>query len=136
MTDEEETPRQRPLHAWLDRVRRTRSGSLTLKIAVGVLGTAVIALGIVLIPFPGPGWAIVLAGLAILALEFHWAHRLFTFTKRQLTRWLDWIKRRHWTVRVLIGAAGLVFVACVIWASVYVSFDVNLWTEISRRLGH
>ncbi|HEY1180396.1 MAG TPA: TIGR02611 family protein [Phytomonospora sp.] len=123
------------LHARLDRVRRTRSGRLTLKVVIGVVGFAVMALGFVLIPFPGPGWAIVLAGLAILALEFAWAHRLFTFTKRQLTRWLHWVGRQHWTVKFLIGLAGLVFVACVVWASVWFSFDVNLYTEIAGWIG-
>lgn len=123
------------LHGRLDRIRRTRSGRLTLKVVIGVVGFAVIALGIVLIPFPGPGWAIVLAGLAILALEYAWAHHLFTFTKRQLTRWLHWIGRQHWTVKFLIGLAGLVFVACVIWASAWFSFDVNLYTEITHWIG-
>lgn len=117
------------IHAWLERVRRTRSGRLTLKVVIGVLGFAVIALGIVLIPFPGPGWAIVLAGLGILALEYAWAHNLFAFTKRQLTRWVKWIGRQHWAVKFLIGLAGMVFVACVVWASVWMSFDVNLFTE-------
>ncbi|MEV0650460.1 TIGR02611 family protein [Phytomonospora sp. NPDC050363] len=123
------------IHGRLDRVRRTRSGRLTLKIVIGIAGFAVMALGFVLIPFPGPGWAIVLAGLAILALEFAWAHRLFTFTKHQLTRWLHWVGRQHWTVKFLIGLAGLIFVGCVVWLSVWMSFDINLVTEVTRHLG-
>lgn len=137
-TEAPEPERKTPwsgLHARLDRVRRTRSGRLTLKVVIGFVGFAVMGLGFVLIPFPGPGWAIVLAGLAILALEFAWAHRLFTFTKRQLTRWLHWVGRQHWAVKFLIGLAGLVFVACVIWASVWLSFDVNLYTEITGWIG-
>ena len=35
-----------------------------------------LAVGILAIPYPGPGWAIVFLGLAILATEFEWAHRL------------------------------------------------------------
>ena len=43
---------------------------LVRKVAVGIAGGAVVVTGIVLIPLPGPGTLIVLAGLAILGTEF------------------------------------------------------------------
>jgi uncharacterized protein (TIGR02611 family) len=43
---------------------------------VFVLGFTVVAVGIALIPLPGPGWAIVFAGFAILATEFEFAERV------------------------------------------------------------
>lgn len=43
---------------------------------VFLLGFAVVAFGIVLIPLPGPGWVIVFAGFAILASEFEFAERV------------------------------------------------------------
>ena len=36
----------------------------------------VVAIGLALVPLPGPGWAIVFIGLGMLALEFEWAERL------------------------------------------------------------
>ncbi len=71
----------------LDRIRANPSGRLALKISVAVLGTIVVAVGIVLIPFPGPGWAIVILGLAIWAIEFAWARHLLEFTKRHVQSW-------------------------------------------------
>jgi uncharacterized protein (TIGR02611 family) len=65
-----------------NRIRANPTGRLALKIGIGVLGGLVVALGIVLIPFPGPGWAIVILGLAIWAVEFAWAKNLLEFTKR------------------------------------------------------
>ena len=53
------------------------------RIAVTIVGFAVLILGIVLIPLPGPGWAIVFGGLAILATEYVWAQRLLNFAKRK-----------------------------------------------------
>lgn len=110
----------------LDKVRATPTGRLALKIGIGVLGTLVIALGIILIPFPGPGWAIVILGLAIWSLEFTWAKKLLEFTKRNVRAWTSWIGRQSLPVRGVLGVVGLVFVAGVVWASVRVSFGVDL----------
>src|SRR6478735_4570468 len=61
---------------WLRARRRIASNpvlNLSYRIAVGVIGTAVLVVGIVTIPYPGPGWLIVFAGLGILGSEFAWA---------------------------------------------------------------
>jgi uncharacterized protein (TIGR02611 family) len=110
----------------LDRIRATPTGRLALKIGIGVLGGLVVAIGIVLIPFPGPGWAIVIVGLAILALEFAWAKNLLEFTKRQVQSWTRWIGRQSLPVRAVIGVVGFVFVCAIVWLSVKLSFGVDL----------
>jgi uncharacterized protein (TIGR02611 family) len=110
----------------LDRIRRTPTGRLTLKIAIGVLGALVVAVGIVLIPFPGPGWAVVILGLAVWALEFTWAKRLLEFTKRHVQSWTRWIGRQSLPLRLLIGVVGLIFVGAIVWASVRISFGIDL----------
>lgn len=119
--DEDRTPM-----GVLDKIRANPTGRLALKIGIGVLGALVIALGIVLIPFPGPGWAIVILGLAIWAVEFAWAKNLLEFTKRNVKAWTSWIGRQSLPVRALLGIVGMIFVAAVVWASVRVSFGVDL----------
>lgn len=89
----------------------------TYRVAVGVLGAAVMVLGVVLIPLPGPGWLIVFAGLALLATEFAWAERLLRYGRRQLHAWTRWVTRRSLPVRLLIGLVGLLFAATVVWLS-------------------
>jgi uncharacterized protein (TIGR02611 family) len=93
-------------HAWLD---------LTYRIGVGVLGTAIVVLGIVLIPLPGPGWLIVFAGLALLATEFVWAERLLTYARRRVHGWTQWVTHQSLLVRGLIGLVGLLAVAGAAW---------------------
>ncbi|HET6534263.1 MAG TPA: TIGR02611 family protein [Actinoplanes sp.] len=110
----------------LDRIRANRTGRLSLKIGVGVFGGLVVALGIVLIPFPGPGWAIVILGLAIWAIEFVWAKHLLAFTKRHVLSWTHWVGRQSLPLRCLIGVAGMLFVGAVVWTSVKVSFGLDL----------
>ena len=103
------------LGGFRQRVRSTRTGRLTLQAVVGALGGLVVAVGIILIPFPGPGWLIVLAGLAILAVEFVWAQRLLGFTRARLESWWHWLGRQHIVVRVLAGVIGLAFVGAIVW---------------------
>ncbi|GIF09137.1 TIGR02611 family protein [Actinoplanes siamensis] len=120
----------------LDRIRSNPTGRLALKIGVGVLGTLVVAVGIVLIPFPGPGWAIVILGLAILALEFAWAKNLLEFTKRHVKAWTHWIGRQSLAMRGVIGVVGMVFVAGVVYFAVRLSLGIDLIQEAQDFLAH
>lgn len=115
--------------AILSKIRASPTGRLILKIGIAVLGAVVIAAGIILIPLPGPGWAIVILGLAVWAIEFAWAGKLLEYTKRQVLSWTHWVGRRPWPVRTLIGVAGLAFVSAIVWGSVRLSFGVDLITE-------
>jgi uncharacterized protein (TIGR02611 family) len=107
-------------------VRSTRTGRLTLKIIVGVVGAALVIGGLLLVPLPGPGWLIVFAGLAVLATEFAWAHRLLEFAKRTVSAWTDWLKRQGWPVRILVGTVTLAFAAVLVWLMLKLSFGVDV----------
>ncbi|WP_248959602.1 TIGR02611 family protein [Sphaerisporangium perillae] len=111
---------------WLDGVRSTRTGRLTLKIVVGVVGAALVIGGLLLVPLPGPGWLIVFAGLAVLATEFDWAHRLLQFAKRTVSAWTDWLKRQNWPVRILVTAATLALAAVIVWFMLKLSLGIDL----------
>jgi uncharacterized protein (TIGR02611 family) len=89
-------------YRWLD---------VSYRVAIGLLGAAVVLVGIALIPLPGPGWLIVFAGLAILATEFVWAERLLNFARRKVRGWTDWATRQSLLVRGLIGLAGIALIA-------------------------
>ena len=116
----------RPPAGLLAKIRANPTGRLALKIGIGVLGALVVALGIVLIPFPGPGWAIVIVGLAIWAVEFAWAKNLLDFTRRNVKAWTSWIGRQSLPVRGLIGVVGMIFVAAIVWVSFRLSFGIDL----------
>jgi uncharacterized protein (TIGR02611 family) len=58
-------------------------------VVLSTVGFALLAIGIALIPLPGPGSLIILAGIAVLAREYLWARRLSSrmrATARQLHR--------------------------------------------------
>jgi uncharacterized protein (TIGR02611 family) len=110
----------------LDKIRANPTGRLALKIGVAALGAIVVAIGIVAIPLPGPGWAIVIAGLAIWAIEFAWARHLLEFTKKHVLAWTHWIGRQSWPVKALVGLATFLFVSAVVYISFRVSFGIDL----------
>ncbi len=114
---------------WLEGVRATRTGRLTLKVVIGVVGAALVIGGLILVPLPGPGWLIVFAGLAVLATEFVWAHRLLEFGKRTLSSWTEWLKRQGWPVRILVGAVTLAAAAVIVWFMIRVSLGIDLIEE-------
>jgi uncharacterized protein (TIGR02611 family) len=91
------------------------------RIGVGIVGGLIVALGLVTIPLPGPGWLTVIAGLFVLATEFTWAERLLDFTRGQVTRWTDWLKRQAVWVRVLISVATAAFVYGVLVVTLHLT---------------
>jgi len=100
------------------RVHRVPAGALLWKIGVGVVGAAIVVAGLLLIPLPGPGWAIVFLGIAVWATEFSWARRLLARARRLLRQWTEWLLRLPPLIRALIGLAGLAFLlvlAYLVW---------------------
>ncbi|WP_259338482.1 PGPGW domain-containing protein, partial [Clavibacter phaseoli] len=57
----------RRCRAWIELHPKAR---WLYRILVGILGLAIVLVGIVLIPLPGPGWLIVFLGIAVLGTEF------------------------------------------------------------------
>ncbi|MEZ0357260.1 TIGR02611 family protein [Mycobacterium sp. ENV421] len=109
---------KRFLHHWKqrrERLRHRRVADFVYRAVVGVVGLAVLAVGIVAIPYPGPGWAIVFVGLAILASEFYWAHRTLSFTRDRYDSVMAWFRRQgRW-----VQALGAVFTAAVVVATLW-----------------
>jgi uncharacterized protein (TIGR02611 family) len=114
----------------LDRLRSTRAGRLAVKITVIALGAAVIIVGIILLPLPGPGWLIIFAGIAIWSIEFGWAARLQVFARRTVFRWTSWYAQQGWPLRILVGLVTLALVAGIVVVSWRISFGPGIFDRI------
>ncbi|MDT4936430.1 MAG: hypothetical protein QOG80_101 [Pseudonocardiales bacterium] len=95
------------------RVRALPGGRLIWRIAVTIAGAAVIAVGIVLLPLPGPGWLIIFAGLGVLATEYTWAARLLRWMRTQVARWTRWIASQSTLIRIALVVLSLLFLATI-----------------------
>ncbi len=101
--------------------RRARSGHnpalrLTYRIAVFVVGLALIALGGALVVLPGPlTIPPVVLGLWIWSREFAWAHRLWERGRKQgLEAWQH--AKRHPVSSTIVTVAGLAAAGAAFWA--------------------
>ena len=115
--------RKRAWARWRDKLRDRPTADFTYRIVVGVVGLAVLGVGILAIPYPGPGWAIVFVGLAILATEFEWARHALAWTRKRYDRVIEWFKAQGWWVQ----AIGFVLTAVVVVATLWL-FGALSWT--------
>lgn len=115
---------------FLGRRRRTPAGRIAVRVIIGLLGLLIIAVGILLLPLPGPGWVIIFGGLAIWSLEFAWAARLRRFAMRHLSSWTAWVGRQPWWIRVLIGLALFVLIAAIVVGSLAISLGGDFISDI------
>ena len=56
------------------------------RVLLGVLGTLLILVGIVLLVLPGPGLLVIALGLIVLSLEFDWAKKIVESFRRWAER--------------------------------------------------
>jgi uncharacterized protein (TIGR02611 family) len=107
---------------WRDGFRHRPTLDLTYRIVVGVVGAAVLAVGILAIPYPGPGWAIVFLGLGILATEFEFAQRALKWVRHRYDLVMDWFAHQGLWVKVL----GVVFTCAVVVATLWLFGALSL----------
>ncbi|MEV0246384.1 TIGR02611 family protein [Nocardia sp. NPDC050712] len=89
--------------------------NLAYRIVVGVVGLAVLILGIIAIPYPGPGWLIVFAGLGILATEFTWAHQALGWLRHRYDKFMEWFAGRGLVVQACAALFTFLFVVATLW---------------------
>ena len=85
------------------------------KIFIAIVGGVVLLAGIVMIPYPGPGWAVVFIGLGILSTEFVWAQKVLDNAKHKYDQWAKWVARQNSVVKSLIWLATALVVVVTIW---------------------
>jgi uncharacterized protein (TIGR02611 family) len=100
---------------WRDQLRERPKTEFGYRIVVAVIGLAILGVGILAIPYPGPGWAIVFVGLGILATEFDWARRLLAYAKERYDKVMDWFHGQHAGVQILGGVFTALIVAVTLW---------------------
>ncbi len=123
---EEQTGRRPPL---IERVRarqeRHRQRSLFIRVPFALAGCAVLLLGVVMLFTPGPGWALIIFGLGLLALEFTWAERLLERVIDQVERATEQVKTGSPARRAALLGVGLL--ALVGLAALIYFWDIPLF---------
>ncbi len=85
------------------------------KVLVAIVGGLVVLVGLLLVPYPGPGWLIVFGGLAILSTEFEFASKVLSYTKGKYDTWAAWVKRQNIFGRIAILSLTGAVVVVTVW---------------------
>lgn len=85
------------------------------KLLVATCGGFILLAGIIMIPYPGPGWLVVFAGLGILSTEFTWARRLLDYGKAKYSVWQMWLARQPLWCRLLVWSLTAIIVVVTVW---------------------
>ena len=138
--DEVERPsRARRWARWRDKLRDRRKVDFVYRIVVGVVGLVVFVVGIIAIPYPGPGWAIVFIGLGILATEFEWARRLLTYSKERYDRVMARFGEQHIVIQAIAGIFTVLIVIGTLWLLGAADWTVELfgfdWPWLNSPIG-
>ncbi len=88
---------------------------LVYRIVVAVVGVAVLAVGVLAIPYPGPGWAIVFAGLGILATEFAWARAVLAWLRDRYRQLMAWYSARGPVTQAAAAVGTAALVVATLW---------------------
>ncbi|WP_373291536.1 TIGR02611 family protein [Nocardia camponoti] len=85
------------------------------RVGVALIGGLVLIAGIIAIPYPGPGWALVFAGFGILATEFVWAHHSLQWVRGKYRTAMDWYTSRGWFIKIAGAALTFAVVVLTMW---------------------
>ena len=100
---------------WQRRIRSNPHSHLILRIVVGVVGLIIVVVGLIMVPFPGPGWLVVFLGLAVWATEFVWAQRLLHRGRHTLETWNDLLRPQPWWIKGLVLLVTIAAVVAIFW---------------------
>ncbi|NMN93660.1 TIGR02611 family protein [Antrihabitans stalactiti] len=97
------------------KIAENPKNDMIYRIVIGVVGVVVLIIGIICIPFVGPGWLIVFAGLGILASEFEWAQRLLGWVKDRYDKTMEWYGRQSFIVKGVSALLTFAITIAALW---------------------
>jgi uncharacterized protein (TIGR02611 family) len=115
--------RKRRWAHWRESLRDRPAAQFAYRIVVGVVGVVILVIGIIAIPYPGPGIAICFVALTILATEFEWARRAHGWARRRIQPVVAWFGSRGRWGRAL----GTLLTGVILVGSLWV-FGVLGWS--------
>jgi uncharacterized protein (TIGR02611 family) len=106
------------LTRWRERVRSNRLLNNAWRVAVFTVGMAVLLAGIAMLVLPGPAFAVIPIGLAILSLEFAWAARLLETALEKAEQAKQSAKETTRAQRIAVAVAVALALAAFVVAAV------------------
>jgi uncharacterized protein (TIGR02611 family) len=118
---------------WRAKIRSNRHSHLIYRVVVGILGLIIVVVGLIMVPFPGPGWLVVFIGLGVWASEFEWAKRLLHRARGTLKAWTQWLKPQPWWMKSLVLLVTIAAVAAIFWLLFLISGIPGYFPDLVER---
>lgn len=104
-------------------------GRSARKVAVLIVGVAVVLAGVALLALPGPGMVVIIVGLVILATEFSWAQRWLDYAVERAAGATTKVQESK-SGRIMLALSGLtlitVGVVVVVFFSAWIVAGISL----------
>ena len=101
-------------------VRTNRALDATWRGIILVVGLTMVGLGLFFLLFPGPGWAVIIIGLIVLATEYAWAQRILNPVREFSSRIGRLVVSQEYRTKrsnmILIITIVIVTIAYAYWA--------------------
>ena len=101
-------------------VRTNRALDATWRGIILVVGLTMVGLGLFFLLFPGPGWAVIIIGLIVLATEYAWAQRILNPVREFSSRIARLVVSQEYRVKrskvILVVTIVIVVLAYAYWA--------------------
>jgi uncharacterized protein (TIGR02611 family) len=111
-------------------VRSNRALDATWRGIILVVGLTIVGLGVFFLLFPGPGWAVIILGLIVLATEYAWAQRILNPVKEFSSRLAQAVvseeyrtKRSHLILILTIVFVAIAYAYWARWGATMRGFD-------------
>lgn len=118
---------------WRRRIRANPHSHRIYRLVVGLVGLIIVVVGLLMVPFPGPGWVVVFVGLAVWASEFEWAQRLLQRAKHTLKVWTEWLRPQPWWVKGLALLITFAAVAAIFWLLFLISGVPGFFPDVVQQ---
>ncbi len=109
-----------PFKKFRTKMRSNPITDVAWKSVVAAIGVTLLAVGLVLLVTPGPGWAIIFLGLVVLASEFAWASRLVAPVRVRILKAVSGRKRPRLIWFVIVALVSIAALIATYW--VYINF--------------
>jgi uncharacterized protein (TIGR02611 family) len=100
--------------------RSNRALDTTWRGIILVVGLTMVGLGVFFLLFPGPGWAVIIIGLIVLATEYAWAQRILNPVREFSSRIAQLVISQEYRAKrsnvILIVTVVIVTIAYAYWA--------------------
>ena len=103
-----------------DSIRTNRTLDTAWRTVIFVVGFTIVGIGLFFLLFPGPGWAVIILGLIILASEYAWAQRMLHPVKAYATRLSQFVMSQEFRAKrmnvILVTTFIIITLAYAYWA--------------------